>query len=147
LDVGTPVVVVCLYVLGLGAGIGFLMQTLVLAVQNDFPATDVGTATSANNFFREIGATLGSAVVGTIFTSRLTDSLSGTGTAGDVDSLTPAMVHALPRDLRDTVVNAYQHALVPVFGYLVPVFAVGLVLAFLLPEKKLAATNETPVHA
>jgi hypothetical protein len=36
--------------------------------------------------------------------------------------------------------------LVPVFGYLVPVFAVGVVLAFLLPERKLAVTNDAPVH-
>jgi MFS family permease len=142
LDVTTAVAVVCAYVFLLGAGIGFLMQTLVLAVQNDFPTADVGTATSANNFFREIGATLGTAVVGTIFTNRLTDSLSTKGT-GDVDSLTPAMVHSLPENLRDTVVTAYQHALVPVFGYLVPVFAIGVALAFLLPEKKLAATNDT----
>lgn len=37
----------------------------------------------------------------------------------------------------------------PVFAYLVPVFAIGLVLAFLLPEKKLADTNDpepVPVH-
>jgi EmrB/QacA subfamily drug resistance transporter len=149
LDVDTSVVVLCLYVFVLGAGVGLLMQTLVLAVQNDFPAANVGTATSANNFFREIGATLGTAVVGTIFTNRLTDSLSptDTGPAGDVDSLTPAMVNALPDDMRDTIVNAYQHALVPVFGYLVPVFVIGLVLAFLLPEKKLAATNDPLVHA
>lgn len=150
LDVDTSVVVLCLYVFVLGAGVGLLMQTLVLAVQNDFPAANVGTATSANNFFREIGATLGTAVVGTIFTNRLTDNLSptDTGPAGDVDSLTPAMVNALPDNMRDTIVNAYQHALVPVFGYLVPVFAVGLILAFLLPEKKLAATNDqVPVHS
>lgn len=156
LDVDTSVVVVCAYVFLLGGGIGLLMQTLVLAVQNDFPASHVGTATSANNFFREIGATLGTAVVGAIFTNRLTTQLAdtmppqGAATVGDVNSLTPAMVHALPKELQDTVVAAYQHALVPVFAYLVPVFAVGLVLAFLLPEKKLADTNDpepVPVHA
>lgn len=156
LDVDTSVVVVCVYVFLLGAGIGLLMQTLVLAVQNDFPASHVGTATSANNFFREIGATLGTAVVGAIFTNRLTTQLAdtmppqGAATVGDVNSLTPAMVHALPKELQDTVVAAYQHALVPVFAYLVPVFAIGLVLAFLLPEKKLADTNDpepVPVHA
>lgn len=45
------------------------------------------------------------------------------------------------------MVTIYQHALVPDLGYLVPVFAVGLFLAFLLPERKLAATNDLPVHA
>jgi hypothetical protein len=29
-----------------------------------------------------------------------------------------------------------------VFGYLAPVFVIGLVLAFFLPEKKLADTND-----
>jgi hypothetical protein len=40
------------------------------------------------------------------------------------------------------VILSYQQALTPVFRYLMPVFAIGLVLAFLLPEKRLAATHE-----
>ncbi len=63
LTVDTIVALICVYVFILGAGLGLMMQTLVLAVQNDFPSSDVGTATSANNFFREIGATLGIAAV------------------------------------------------------------------------------------
>ncbi|WP_327658262.1 MDR family MFS transporter [Streptomyces sp. NBC_00483] len=144
LDVSDPVWLVCVYVGLAGAGVGLMMQTLVLAVQNDFPGSEVGTATSANNFFREIGATLGTAVVGAVFASRLTDQLASripaeaAAKVGDSDSLTPALVRALPADLRDTVVNSYQEALVPIFLYLLPVFAVGLVLAFVLKEKPLA---------
>jgi hypothetical protein len=136
----------------LGAGIGLLMQTLVLAVQNDFPTANVGTATSANNFFREIGATLATAAVGAVFTDRLADQLArrlpadATAAVGNTDSLTPALVHALPTPVQDAVIAAYQHALTPVFRYLVPLFALGLILALLLPEKKLADTNaETAV--
>jgi hypothetical protein len=127
----------------LGAGLGLVMQPLVLAVQNDFPHTDVGTAISAHSFFREIGAILGIAAVGAVFTHRLTERLGGAsaGAAGDTQSLTPAMVRALPAEVRDTVILAYQNALTPVFRYLVPVFALGLVLAFLLPEKRLAGEN------
>lgn len=144
LDTSTSIYVVCGYFLLLGAGIGMMMQTLVLAVQNDFPGSDVGTATSANNFFREIGATLGTAGVGAIFTHRLTDQLASRVPAeaarevGRTDSLTPAAVHALPQQLREAVVQSYQHALTPVFRYMVPLFAVGLVLALILPEKRLA---------
>lgn len=128
----------------MGVGIGLMSQTLVLAVQNAFPAADVGTATAANNFFREIGATVGTAAVGAVFTSRLTDQLStrlsasDLTTVGDTDSLTPALVHALPAHVQDAVVAAYQHALTPVFGYLVPLFLVGVVLAVVLPEERLA---------
>jgi len=144
LTVDSPVALVCVYVAVLGAGLGLMMQTLVLAVQNDFPASAVGTATSSNNFFREIGATLGIAGVGAIFTDRLIDQLAqrldatSAAAVGDPDSLTPALVQALPDAAREAVVAAYQHALTPVFAYLIPLFAVGLVMAFLLPEKELA---------
>ncbi|XVQ15861.1 MDR family MFS transporter [Spirillospora sp. CA-255316] len=148
LQVDSPLWLVCVYLGLAGAGVGLMMQTLVLAVQNDFPPSEVGTATSANNFFREIGATLGIAVVGAIFASRLTDLLAArlpsgaSGTVGDTDSLTPALVRSLPDNLRETIVNSYQEALVPIFLYLVPVFAIGLVLAFLLKDKPLADNDE-----
>ncbi|MER5520707.1 MDR family MFS transporter [Streptomyces sp. NPDC002763] len=144
LEVDTPLALLCGYLFMMGVGIGLMSQTLVLAVQNAFPAADVGTATSANNFFREIGATVGTAAVGAVFTSRLTDQLgtrlssSGLKAVGDTDSLTPALVHALPARVQDAVVAAYQHALTPVFAYLVPLFLVGAVLAVVLPEKRLA---------
>ena len=51
------------------------MQNVVLAAQNAVPADQIGTATSTNNYFREVGATLGVAVFGTLFTSRLADNL------------------------------------------------------------------------
>ena len=142
---GVVLLLVCGYVAVLGAGVGLLMQTLVLAVQNDFPASDVGTATSANNFFREIGATLGIAAVGAIFTDRLTGQLStrldaaAAQAVGNTNALTPQAVHSLPEAAQDAVIAAYHHALTPIFGYMVVLFAVGLVLALLLPEKELAA--------
>ena len=71
LTIDTELWTICLYlfVCGVGTGIGF--QILIVIVQNSFPITMVGTATGAHNFFRQIGATLGSAVVGTLFASRL----------------------------------------------------------------------------
>ncbi|MFD7710351.1 MDR family MFS transporter [Streptomyces sp. NPDC059785] len=153
LDVDDSIVLVCVYVFLMGAGVGLLMQTLVLAVQNDFPASEVGTATSSNNFFREIGATLGTAAVGSVFASRLTDQLAetlprdATTSVGSSESLTPALVHQLPAELQTLVIDAYQHALTPVFLYLTPVFVIGLVLALILPEKPLADTQPGVVAA
>ena len=59
----------------MGLGLGLSMQIMVLIVQNSFPLREVGTATASNNFFRQIGATLGSAVVGSLFASRLAELL------------------------------------------------------------------------
>ncbi|MFC4033994.1 MDR family MFS transporter [Streptomyces polygonati] len=45
-----------------GAGLGFNMQTIVLAMQNAVPPRDIGVATSSTTFFRQMGGTLGVAV-------------------------------------------------------------------------------------
>ena len=57
----------------LGSASSFITQV----VQNAVSATDVGTATSTNNHFREVGASLRVAIFGSIFTSRLVDNLTG----------------------------------------------------------------------
>lgn len=131
----------------LGAGIGLVMQTIVLAVQNSVDPSEIGTATSANNFFREIGAAVGTALFGTIFTTRLTDNLEsvfagvpGAAEPGGADSITPAVVEQLPEPLHSGVVNAFADSLAPSFWYLVPLLAVGFVLAMFLPVVKLSDT-------
>ena len=63
LTVGTPLVVTGVFLFVLGFGIGLGQQILVLIVQNEFPHAIVGTATAANNFFRQIGSTLGASLV------------------------------------------------------------------------------------
>ncbi|WP_370524214.1 MDR family MFS transporter [Cellulomonas sp. APG4] len=124
----------------LGAGLGLVMQTIVLAVQNSVDPHEIGTATSANNFFREIGAAVGIALFSSVFTTRLMDRLTpvlGAGAGGGdggAQSLTPAVVRDLPAPVRDGVVDAFADALAPAFWYLVPLVAVGFVLTLLLRE-------------
>lgn len=126
----------------LGAGLGLVMQTIVLAVQNAVDPHEIGTATSANNFLREIGAAVGVALFSTIFTSRLARNLTeafGAGTGdGQAQSLTPAAVQELPDPVRESVVAAYADALAPSFWYLVPLLALGFVVTLLLREMKLS---------
>lgn len=129
----------------LGLGIGLVLPVLVLAVQNSVHPADLGTATSANNYFRQIGGSLGAAVFGTLFANRLADRLAaelprGVG-ASDPQSITPQLVHAMPPALRDAYVRAYADAMPRIFLYLVPVLAVGFLLAFLLKEKPLVTTQ------
>ncbi len=45
-----------------GVGLGFNMQTLMLAMQNSVPAKDMGVASAATTFFRSVGGTLGTAI-------------------------------------------------------------------------------------
>ncbi|MFI6698168.1 MFS transporter [Streptomyces sp. NPDC050509] len=129
----------------LGLGVGLVMPVLVLAVQNSVRPADLGTATSANNYFRQIGGSVGAAVFGTLFAGRLADALADRVPAGaglpSPDSITPQMVHALPPALRDGYVQAYADAMPRIFLYLVPVLALGLLTAFFLKEKPLVSQN------
>ncbi|MER6048001.1 MFS transporter [Streptomyces sp. NPDC001793] len=50
------------YMLVFGLGLGGCMQTLVLAVQNAVPPQDMGVATASSTFFRQMGATAGTAI-------------------------------------------------------------------------------------
>ncbi|MFM9445997.1 MFS transporter [Streptomyces acidiscabies] len=149
LETDTPRLHYSLWMAVLGAGIGLVMPVLVLAVQNSVRPADLGTATSANNYFRQIGGSVGAAIFGTLFANRLADALrervpAHAGQAPpDAESITPQLVHALPPALRDAYISAYADAMPRVFLYLVPVLLVGLFLAFFLKEKPLVSHNET----
>src|SRR5699024_10829516 len=75
LAASTPIWLICVYLFVFGAGLGLIMQVVVLVVQNAVDATMVGTATGTNNYFREVGASLGVAIFGAMFTTRLGDNL------------------------------------------------------------------------
>ena len=150
LTADTSMVLIGCMIFTMGFGLGLVMQIIVLVIQNSVAPELVGTATSTNNYFREIGASVGTALFGSIFTSRLADKVGeamsqapgggagGGGGAPTTDSLTPESVASLPGPIHDLVVNAYADALAPSFWYMVPVFLVAFVLAWFLPQLKLS---------
>lgn len=143
----TPIWVIIAYLMVFGAGLGLVMQNIVLVAQNAVSATVVGTATSTTNYFREVGATLGTAVFGTVFASRLTERLvavfSGSGASADqassaASSIDPSTLAELPQTMRDAIVDAYAEALSPVFWYVLPFLAAAVLLAITLKQVPLS---------
>lgn len=135
----------------LGLGVGCSMQNLVLVVQNDVPHRIVGVATSSVAYFRQIGASVGIAVFGSLFVSRLTDAFAamprGPSGApgvdpGEVRSLTPQVLASLPAPVRAAIADAFATALPPLFLYGVPVMLVGLLLALFIKEHPLRTAIE-----
>ena len=143
---GLAVWVICAYTAIMGVGLGMTMQNLILVVQNSFPIKVVGTATSSNNYFRQIGASVGSAVVGSLFATNLahllTQRLPAAGAAGDTGSFTPDLVHSLPDQVREIIVGAYNDALTPVFLYMVPIAIVAAIVLVFIKHKPLATSIE-----
>lgn len=146
LEVSDSTVRMCVFLAVFGAGIGLSMQILVLIVQNSVPNRIVGTATASSNFFRQVGATVGSAVVGSLFISRLKDLLAEnlpkipgkSAGAMDANSFTPQSVHGLPAMFRDPVVQSYNDALLPIFLFMIPLAVLAFVLLLFVEEKPLA---------
>ncbi|MFS0698044.1 DHA2 family efflux MFS transporter permease subunit [Streptomyces nitrosporeus] len=138
-----------------GAGLGLVMQVLVLVVQNAVGYEDLGVATSGATFFRSIGASFGVAVFGTIFTNRLTGKLE-TALAGrplppgvDAGSLAadPRAIGRLPAALRPSVLDAYSTAITDVFLYAVPIVLLAFVFAWFLREDPLRGSVTAPDHS
>jgi predicted MFS family arabinose efflux permease len=136
-----------IYMAVLGVGIGLVMQILVLVVQNDAPQRDLGTATAATNYFRQLGGSLGSGIVGSLFVSRLTTQLKQLVPAGaavktpSVTAITPQALSKLPAPVAHAFVVAYSKALPPIFLYLVPMIMIGWVLSLFLKQKPLRTTT------
>jgi EmrB/QacA subfamily drug resistance transporter len=69
----TPAVLAAVYGTVLGSGVGFVMQTSLLALQNSVDHRDLGSATSAALLMRILGSTIGVATFSAVFDARLPD--------------------------------------------------------------------------
>ncbi|MCC8482859.1 EmrB/QacA family drug resistance transporter [Streptomyces sp. CS149] len=135
-----------------GAGLGLVMQVLVLVAQNSVSYQDLGVATSGATFFRSIGSAFGVAIFGTIFANRLTgqltDALAGQPLPPGIDagslSADPRAIGQLPADLRPGVLSAYSTSITDVFLYAAPVVLLAFVLAWFLREDKLRGSVTAP---
>lgn len=102
----------------IGVGIGLVMQVMVLVAQNATDHADLGVATSSVTFLRQIGASLGVAVVGTAVIP------TGAATAATLATRMPIML-----------------------GSMAPVLALAFVLTLVLPVlpvRETAYVKETP---
>jgi dipeptide/tripeptide permease len=126
----------------LGLGLGCIMQNLVLIVQNSVPQRTMGAAISTTNYFRQIGATFGISLFGSIFINRLAGRLDPADLPGrgGISSLSPAVLRSLPAPARAEVARAFGQALPPIFLLAVPLILAALVLALCIREIPLSDT-------
>jgi EmrB/QacA subfamily drug resistance transporter len=127
----------------LGFGLGCVMQVLVIAVQNAVEYKDLGVATSGATLFRMIGGSLGTAILGAVFSGRLASQVAaaipGMGEAAS-HSINAQAISQLPAAQRAAYAAAFSSAIDAVFFVAAAVAAVGFLLTWLLPERPLRAT-------
>ncbi len=89
MTVDVPYWRVTLYMILVGIGIGPGLPLYTLAIQNAIDPRKVGQATSAAQFFRQIGGAVGAAVMGTILATTLTAAFAGLGSAAALQGIDP----------------------------------------------------------
>lgn len=143
LAVDTPFWQIALYEYLFGAGLGFTLQTVVVAVQNSVDFRDLGTATSSTTFFRQMGGSIGAAVFGAVLSSRLAHYLSeelpragirpgGGGAAVDANNV--QAIQRLAEPVKGIVLDAFTHALNDVFLVGMPFLVLAFVVSLFLKE-------------
>ncbi|MBF6171741.1 MDR family MFS transporter [Nocardia blacklockiae] len=127
-----------LYMLILGLGIGLAMQVLTIVVQNTVPYSDLGTATSGVTFFRTVGSTFGTAIFGTLYSSRIGTNLGGALAQNPevppAAANSPQLLQRLPEQQRIPIVDAYADTIDYVFRWVVPVAVLGFLVAWFLKQ-------------
>ena len=135
-EAGTSTWVAALDAAVLGLGLGMVMQVLILAVQNSVDYSVLGVATSGSTMFRQIGGSIGVALFGTIFASRLHTELAARLPAGVKipQTINPAGIKNLPPSEHHAFADAVAVALHPVFLVAGGVSILAFALAWLLRE-------------
>jgi EmrB/QacA subfamily drug resistance transporter len=137
----TSIVLIGVYMLVMGAGVGMLMQNLVLAAQNDVPAAQLGSATSVLSFFRSLGGTIGVSVLGAVLAARVASDLGALGGGSGSGEAAVPDVSTLPAEVRSVVQDAYGNATAELFLIATPLAALALVVVLFIKEKALKTTT------
>jgi EmrB/QacA subfamily drug resistance transporter len=137
----------------LGVGLGPLQSLYGVAIQNAVPMNRIGVVTSANQFFRQIGSTVGVAIFGTLLTNDLNAKLAAWAASMGMSSMSlsklrglsvDAQLHSgvmnLPEAIRILIANSVTHV------FLLSLFVVTIALAatLMIPELPLRASPKVP---
>jgi EmrB/QacA subfamily drug resistance transporter len=128
-----------------GFGIGLVMQVLVVAVQNSVSYRDLGVATSGNTLFRNIGSSLGTAVVGSVFAAELATQLhhrfpNAPNGQLNTSHFSAASLARLPPEAHSAFLQAYSAALDKAFRVAGFVSIAAFVASWFIQEKPMRTT-------
>lgn len=148
-------ILVSLYMFLLGAGLGMVMQNLVLIVQNAVTPAEIGVASSGIAFFRSLGGTIGVSVLGALMATKVVNlmsskaadlqaALAGLGDKGKeigaalASGNIPA-VHTLPDSVRSIIESSYGDAVAYVFMIAAPLSILTILAIAFMPNLPLSS--------
>ena len=140
MDAASTRLEIALYMVIFGLGMGSGLQVLVTVMQNAVEARDIGVVSSLQSFFRNIGASFGTALFGAVLVARLDRLLpiylpGRHLNAAKASALSnPARLQQLAPSLRNGITRSFVESLHTVFLVGVPVLVIAFVLALSLRE-------------
>ncbi|WP_285320378.1 MFS transporter [Pseudarthrobacter sp. lyk4-40-TYG-27] len=138
----TPMPLVGVLVGLLGLAVGSFMQLTVVAAQNAMPQAIVGGVTASLGYLRELGVTVGTAVLGGLFAASLAQASAANNLDLPASAVTdPHAVQQLPVEVQAGVADMYATVFLPIFWVLAGIFAVGVLLSIVMPEQKLSESE------
>jgi len=153
----TNYAVVASFMFILGAGMGLVMQNMVLVVQNSVDIKELGVASSSVNFFRTLGGTAGTAGLGAILAATIPDMIAdrqadlmqaigslgekGKAVAEVLSSGNLPTVSTLPEPVRVIFESIYGDAVPSLFTFAAPLSLLVVVAVCLIPNQSLTTQN------
>lgn len=149
LDIDTSKGESTIYMVVLGVGMGFLMQTTLLISQNSVEMKDMGVASSTATFARSIGGSFGVALFGAVFTDRMKADITtslGADAAKMVDqaggNFQPGQLDQLPGAVKHGLLHAISYGMSGLFWWALA-FSIAIpILAWFIKEVPLRTSNE-----
>lgn len=143
LDETTNLVELGFFMVLVGAGVGMMMQNLVLVVQNTVSQDDIGSGSSLIAFFRSLGGAIGVSALGALLatsaSSSITEGLARIGVKlpGGASSGQVPDVRDLPAPIAHIVEHAYGVGVGEIFLAAAPMGLIVLAALALMHEHPL----------
>ncbi|MEV7603128.1 DHA2 family efflux MFS transporter permease subunit [Kitasatospora sp. NPDC089797] len=149
----TPIWVLIVLGLVMGSGMAHVMPPVTVAIMGSLPREKAGAGSAVNNTFRQVGGSLGVAVLGAVLSTVYRDGMSDTLThlpenlrdkAGESLEATLAVASRIPDGKGQALIapanDAFIHAMHVVASLSVGISLVGALVAwFLLPRRAAGA--------
>jgi MFS family permease len=145
LDETTSLIELGAFMVLVGAGVGMLMQNLVLVVQNAVAQREIGAGSSLIAFFRSLGGAVGVSVLGALLASKassaIVQGLAAAGLPAPTGGDRVPVVSELPAPVAQIVEHAYGAGIAEIFLVAAPLGLVAMAAVALMREVPLGTKS------
>jgi EmrB/QacA subfamily drug resistance transporter len=133
-----------------GLGVGQIGPSITVIVQNAVSYRDLGIASSGLAFIRSLGGSIGSAILGAFYASRLNTLIpryvgeEATATLPDPSALRgqPSAIRRLPEPVQTNVIHAFADSITHAMWVAVPALIVTTIVFAMIPRIPLRTRHD-----